>query len=176
MRSTFPPGSTTYHSYIYLFSLLCWFANLRLRLDVQLQDSHSSQGYMLTCSGLQHGYNKQVLSFLGQLTVLPHPPVACWGPGNEPEPFVRLQRPFACTCLCFGRPRHGMIEGDGCMRGMNPLKTRNGNIGHIRASKPYGGQVIWSAVETTQKSFLLWALGQAKFLQMSCVLNHMEVS
>jgi len=27
------------------------------------------------------------------------------GPGNAPEPFVRLQRPFACTCLCFGRPR-----------------------------------------------------------------------
>lgn len=27
------------------------------------------------------------------------------GPGTAPEPFVRLQRPFACTCLCFGRPR-----------------------------------------------------------------------
>eukprot|EP00913_Durusdinium_trenchii_P034994 g32734.t1 len=27
------------------------------------------------------------------------------GPGNAPQPFVRLERPFACTCLCFGRPR-----------------------------------------------------------------------
>mmetsp|Transcript_66925 Transcript_66925/g.157760 ORF Transcript_66925/g.157760 Transcript_66925/m.157760 type:complete len:356 (+) Transcript_66925:73-1140(+) len=27
------------------------------------------------------------------------------GPGNAPVPFVRLERPFACTCCCCARPR-----------------------------------------------------------------------
>jgi len=26
------------------------------------------------------------------------------GPAMQPVPFVRLERPFKCTCLCFGRP------------------------------------------------------------------------
>ncbi|OLQ14030.1 Phospholipid scramblase 3 [Symbiodinium microadriaticum] len=27
------------------------------------------------------------------------------GPGQAPVPFVRLERPFACTCCCLGRPK-----------------------------------------------------------------------
>merc|ERR1740123_1887142 len=26
------------------------------------------------------------------------------GPGMPPQPFVHMERPFACTCLCFNRP------------------------------------------------------------------------
>ncbi|CAJ1447116.1 unnamed protein product [Effrenium voratum] len=32
------------------------------------------------------------------------------GAGNAPEPFVRLERPFACTCLCCGRPRMHILN------------------------------------------------------------------
>lgn len=27
------------------------------------------------------------------------------GPGMQPAPFIRLERPYTCTCCCFNRPR-----------------------------------------------------------------------
>jgi len=27
------------------------------------------------------------------------------GPGSAPQPFLRLERPFKCTCCCFARPQ-----------------------------------------------------------------------
>ena len=60
------------------------------------------------------------------------------GPGNAPEPFVRLQRPFTCTCLCFGRPKRGTQRVKvvkGCENNSaieiatNPLRDHTSNKG-----------------------------------------------
>lgn len=36
--------------------------------------------------------------------------IALLRPGQEPLPFVRLERPFQCTCCCFGRPHMRIIN------------------------------------------------------------------
>lgn len=37
--------------------------------------------------------------------------------GNEPIPFAKLQRPFACTCCCFGRPEMKVLDAQGNLVG-----------------------------------------------------------